>query len=244
MDSRLLKEIRFLKVYAFATSSLLIVLVLTGFHSGNETERFKEITVERINIVEADGKTRMVISNKELFPPAIFGGKTFTRQGTPFPGMVFYNEKGDECGGFGFRSQEEQGQYFAGAAFMFDQYNQDQVIGIMYEDANGQRSAGLTVWDRPTTSILPIAEKLESIRKMKDGPEKTEALKQLQQLAEKGEMGVNRLFVGRQYDGSAEITLRDIKGKARIRMLVDSANVPSLDFLNEKGEVIYRLPAK
>ena len=39
--------------------------------------------------------------------------------------------------------------YTAGAALLFDSFKQDQVIGIMHDDSNGQRRAGLWVWDRP-----------------------------------------------------------------------------------------------
>ena len=31
---------------------------------------------------------------------------------------------------------------------MFDQFKQDQTVGISYNESNGQRSAGLQVWDR------------------------------------------------------------------------------------------------
>lgn len=242
MDSTLLQNICFLKAYSIAATLFLIVLVFFSFWYRRKKKHFKEISVERINIVEADGKTRMVISNKERFPSAICCGKTFTRQGARFPGMVFYNEKGDENGGLKFGSQEDKGRYFAGAGMMFDQYNQDQVIGISYEDDNGQRNIGLTIWDRPTESILPIAEKLEAIQKMKDGADKTEAMKEIQQLAKQGELGVQRLFAGRQPDGSVGLILSDSKGKQRVRILIGLTDVPRLELLDENGKIIYTIP--
>ena len=36
----------------------------------------------------------------------------------------------------------------------FDQYNQDQVVGVQYADTSEGRAYGLNVWDRPTKISL------------------------------------------------------------------------------------------
>jgi len=38
------------------------------------------------------------------------------------------------------------------------------------------------------------------------------------------------------------VLLMDTKGKARVRLAVDSANNASLQFLDANGKVVYRLP--
>lgn len=44
--------------------------------------------------------------------------------------------------------------------------------------------------------------------------------------------------------GSVGVKLSDSKGQERIRLVVDADDVPRMEFLNEKGEVIYSLPPK
>jgi hypothetical protein len=79
---------------------------------------------------------------------------------------------------------------------------------------------------------------------MKDGSEKDAAMKKLRQHAlESGLSGVARVFVGRGTKNEAVVSLADTKGKPRILLSVDGADVPSLQFLDENGKVIYKLPA-
>jgi hypothetical protein len=130
----------------------------------------------------------------------------------------------------------------AGAALLFDQFNQDQTVGITYSDNNGSRTSGLRVWDRPDVPATEQVEKIQAVRNMKDGPEKTEAMKKIQEAADRGEFGATRVFVGKSSDKSAAIILSDTRGKPRIRMLVDAAGVARLEFLDETGKVAYSLP--
>jgi hypothetical protein len=180
----------------------------------------------------------MVLSNKERAPDAMINGKSYPRQGGNSPGIVFYNDKGDECGGLVF-SGDEGGKPNAGAALLFDQYHQDQTIGIMYNESNGRRFAGLNVWERPETPLWDMVERWEKIKAMPEGPEKTEAVKKLQ---ESGALGAQRVFVGKGRDKAAAVILSDAKGKARIKMSVDEAGVAKLEFLDESGKVSYSLP--
>lgn len=102
--------------------------------------RFEEIDVERINIVDADGKVRMAISGRDRFPGWVVRGKEFP--GRPkHAGIIFYNDDGEECGGLVFGNW--------GIGLMFDQRDQDQIIGLMYSEENGSRWYGLNIWDRP-----------------------------------------------------------------------------------------------
>jgi len=103
---------------------------------------------ERIDIVEADGTVRLVISNTARFPDPVCDGQTFKRSGQIPAGLIFYNDEGDECGGLVFGGQRANGGYSAGGALLFDQFKQDQVLGLMHEDSDGRRNAGLCVWDR------------------------------------------------------------------------------------------------
>jgi hypothetical protein len=236
MDAKLQADVRFLKAYSALTTVLLVVIACVAAGQANRKPKFEEIDVERINIVDSNGKLRMVIANGERQHPGVVDGKTLSRKRPP--GMIFFNERGDECGGLSFDGNEKDGKASAGALLAFDRFRQDQTVGIQYGENNGRYYAGLRVWDRPDTSLGPVIEKLALIEKMKDGPEKAAAVKALRELPG----GAERLMVGRDRDQSAVVRLADTKGRIRIKLWVDVAGVPKIEFLDETGKVTYHLP--
>ena len=245
MEEKVKRDILMLKAYSIVITVLLGAVLVCGFvradGQSSQKPKFAEIDVERINIVEKDGTLKMVISNKERTPDPVAGGKTLVgkRQGDKSPGMIFYNDQGDENGGLVFSGREKDGKSSAGAALLFDQFNQDQTIGIMYNEAGGRRTAGFRVWDRPDTPLLKSVDKLEPIMKMQEGPEKTEAIRKLRQA---GELGANRVFVGKTDDKSAAVVLSDAMGRARIKMTVDAGGAAKLEFLDEQGQATSSFP--
>ena len=54
--------------------------------------------------------------------------------------------------------------------------------------------------------------------------------------------GAQRITAGRLRDKSATIALSDPNGKVRLRISVDGAGNPKMDFLDETGKVTYSLP--
>ncbi len=237
MESKLEKEVRFLKAYAVVATFFCAVFVLTAFTIQTRNQKFEEIDVERINIVEKDGKLKMVISNAERQHPGVIDGKMLSRKRPP--GMLFFNEKGDEAGGLSFSGDQKDGKGNASALLAFDRFRQDQTVAIQYGESNGQYSAGLRVWDRPETSLGPVIEKLGEIEKMKEGPEKNAAMQKLRELAGGA---AERVMVGRDREQAAVVRLSDTKGKPRIKLSVDAAGLPKLEFLDETGKVTYSLP--
>jgi len=236
MDDKLVRDVRYLKVYSLVLTLALSAISLAAFRPYHKT-KFEQIDAQRINIVEPNGKMDLAISNQKLFPPPVLNGKVMERSGQAMPGMIFFNGKGDEQGGLAWNSGTKDGKYWAGGGLMFDQYNQDQTVGFVYDDDNGQRSAGLRVWDHPDYPITEIWDKSQIIEKMKPGPEKEQAQKRLGE-----EWGSQRVFVGKQPDKSAVLLLADTKGNTRLRIEVDAAGNPNLAFLDEKGKAIYTLP--
>ena len=160
MESKLEKEVRFLKGYAFIATLVCAVFILSGFTLQNRKQKFDEIDVERINIVEHDGKLKMVISNNERLPDPTSGGKTFKRQGIKTHGVIFYNQLGDECGGLLYGSEEKDGKYSAAALLTFDQYKNDQILSLMYGERDGRRETGFTVIDQPETQQANATERI------------------------------------------------------------------------------------
>ena len=152
MEKKLVRDVRYLKIYSLGLTLVLAVLLLAAFQQDHKT-KFEQIEAERINIVEPNGKIDLAISNKKLFPPPVLNGKEMVRSVDVGPGMIFFNGNGDEQGGLIWNGKAKDGKYEAGAGLLFDQYNQDQTVGLSYDDENGQRSAGLTVWDHPDYPI-------------------------------------------------------------------------------------------
>lgn len=197
--------------------------------------KFTEIEVERINVVGGDGKPRLVLTNEDRLPAPVIDGQTVKRQGTPVPGILFFNHAGEECGGLVFGGDREN---WAGAALMFDQRRNDQIIGLLYRENDGRREYGLRLWERPD---LPPEywEKAAAAHTLPEGPER-DAL--LRETAQGGGAGVQRVFVGHSEAGEVKVTLADSKGRERIRMRIDADDVPRLEFLDEAGKVVYSLP--
>ena len=236
METKLEKEVRFLKAYAIIATLVVAVLFLSGFTMQSRKQKFEEIDVERMNLVEKDGQVKMVISNKERMPGPgnIVTGKFTKRASLKAPGILFYNEKGDECGGLTYTSIEKDGKYGAGGQLALDKYNGDQVIGFSLQDNNGKRKVGLHIWDQPDVSGEEQNKNWDAAHKLKPGPER-DAL--MQQAA-----GQNRVFVGGEDDKTATVTLFDLNSNPRIRMSVNANGEPKLEFLDAAGKVLQALP--
>ncbi|HJW48057.1 MAG TPA: hypothetical protein VJ726_01420, partial [Candidatus Limnocylindria bacterium] len=222
---------------------LLIVLLLAGFLQAAQRTRFTEIDVERINIVEPDGKLRMVISNRPRSIGPIYKGKPFGYPGGTRPGIIFFNDEGTENGGLGFSGgRQPDGTFRAGAQLAFDQFDQDQVLFLQYSDNNGLRRMGLTVADRADVSIYDFVMRRDSINKMPDGPAKTAALAKLMEPVNGVPLMAPRVYVGRDLSKSAIVNLSDRFGRARLRLLVDSVGTARIEFLDETGRIVQRIP--
>jgi hypothetical protein len=240
MRQSIRRQFLFLRAYAILTSLVLVVLAAAAFRQ-SPTPKMGEITVERINVVDANGTLRMVISNKDRMHPGVMDGVTIDRP-RPVAGMLFFNDEGDEVGGLTYTGMAAGGRGRANAGIMFDQLKQDQTIGISYSEANGQRSTGLQVWDRSDT--VPLSElirKLNDANKLPAGAERDAALAKVRADAPPGP---RRLFVGKTQDKASTVVLSDGEGRPRLRLTVDAAGNPRIEFLDEAGKVVARIPEK
>jgi hypothetical protein len=239
MRRSLRSELRFLRVYAITSSIVLVVLCTAAFRQ--ETKgKFDEITVGRMNVVDADGTLRLVISNKDRMHPGMMDGKTIDRP-RPVAGLLFFNEEGDEVGGLTFTGREVNGRGRANGGLMFDQYKQDQTVGISYSETDGRRTAGLQVWDRPDARLSELIEKLNAANKISDPAEREKAVAAIRASAPPSP---RRVFAGKLPDKSATVTLSDAAGKPRLTLTVDADGNPRIEFLDAEGKVVSRLPAK
>jgi len=61
-------------------------------------------------------------------------------------------------------------------------------------------------------------------------------------LRDQGLLMTERLRIGRDYDKSSVIKLKDAKGRVRIELKVEANGNPKINFLDELGQVTYSLP--
>lgn len=238
MKRRLRRKIHALQAYAGGASLALVALASMGLAQAGSSLRVDELTVQRLNVVDANGTLRMVLSNKDRMHPGVMDGKMIDRP-RPVAGLLFFNDGGDEVGGLTFTGREVNGRGTANAGLMFDQWKQDQTIGIQYSESDGQRSAGLQVWDRSETQRLSeLIERLNAANKLTDPDARSQAV---QAARAKAEPGRQRLFVGKDRSRASVVNLSDAAGKVRLVLKVEPDGGASIEFLDADGKVTNRL---
>jgi hypothetical protein len=246
MSDDIRRELRRLKGYSLLMTAAFGVMAFAAFRQGtqSQTTKFTVIDVERINIVEPDGKLRMVISNRPRSIGPIYKGQPFGYEGGGRPGMIFFNDEGTENGGLTFTgSRGADGRYRASTGMSFDQFDQDQILYFQYSDNNGVRRTGMTIADRADVNIFDLVKSRDSIvAALPEGAARNAALERLMGPRNGVPMFAQRIYVGRDPAKNAMVNLSDKNGKLRIRMMVDSLNRPSLDFLDENGRVTHSFP--
>ena len=230
------KEVFILKIYAvFMTVTCSILFVVLFKIVGSK--KFDEINVERINIVEADGKLRLVISNKARQHPGVMDGISYEeRKGQRPPGMMFFGENGNEVGGLVFDGNEGKGQ---GGSLTFDKFRGDQTVQFIHdEEADGRYFAGLKISDQ-NMPLNDLLKKDKEISKIKSKEQQKAAWRQLR---EEGLLMTERLRIGKDQQKSSIIKMRDAKGNVRIEVKVEAEGNPKINFLDKDEKIVYSLP--
>jgi len=241
MDQQLNKQIKFLKIYSAVLTLFLTAGLLLAFTYINKTPSFKEINVERINVIERSGKLKMVISNDELQHPGIIDGKTLPKRKRP-SGIIFFNTDGDECGGLVYDGTKKE----AGMVLSIDKYKNDQIMQLQYsqtgDKVNPLSNYGLKIWDRPDNFTLgQLIAADDSLKKLNDTSAYNAGIKKLKA---QGLLAQDRLFIGKNNKNQVGLFIKDKKGLPRINLYVDDNNQVIMQALNEKGEAIpFKQPA-
>jgi hypothetical protein len=242
------KELIFLRAFALTVALGAIIAVTSAFKkSGNQ--RFSEIDVERINIIEKDGTVKMIITNVERFPNGntIVNNRPTNETRKKRSGMLFFNENGIECGGFIYDGQKKADGHSSGLSLTYDQYDGDQVMQLLTEDySNGNErfvSSSLVFNDRAKKETqlksMEIAKELEELKKT--NPEMVR--QKYKQYVEQELIGSTpRVMLGKTRSENNGLFLFDDQGSPRAMFYVDKENNAKLDFFNEKGEVIASFP--
>jgi hypothetical protein len=237
MQTKLERDVRVLKLYAALTTAAFAVFVFSGFSERSNKQSFEEIDVERINIIEADGTLRMVISNRARQHPGIVNGDTIVRSSPRPPGMIFFNHLGDEMGGLVFGENGEIGHF---GSLTFDKVRNDQTIGFRYlEGDSGTYETGLQLWQQPNIPGDVMMAQYQAADTISDVALREAAL---QAIRDKNEITTRRLFLGKWRDNTTLLQMRDIKGTPRIKLMVSPDGTPTLEFMDESGNVTYSVP--
>jgi hypothetical protein len=237
MKRSLRRQLRLLYAHAVVSTLALALVVAAAFAQPERPRNLGEITVERINVVDADGTLRLVIANKDRMHPGVIGGKTLVRP-RPYAGFIFFNDQGDEAGGLTLRGREGNGRRDADAGIMFDQLGQDQTIGFEYGEQNGRRSAAFKVWDRSDAPLADLVEALNRAQAIPDPEARAAAIARARAAAPPS---AQRVFVGKTAERAATVLLADAQGRNRLALRVEADGRASIDFLNADGGVMQRL---
>lgn len=238
---RLERQVRVLKRYAVLSSASFLVLIGAAFASGRQ-ERFTEIDVERINVVEPDGRVALVIANQARLPGVVMNGREWSDR-EQIHGMIFFNGEGDEAGGLTLKSVRTDSGVVAFGHLSFDRMESDQVVALNYFEEPGFWGAGLRVSHFPahgTAEWLPLED---SVMRLPEG-ERDQAMRDLRiRFMREGKWEIPRVFMGSE-GKMAIVRVNDTTGRERIRMVVDSLDVARLEFLDAEGKVIQRIPER
>jgi hypothetical protein len=217
-------------------------LALAAFTQATRRPHFQEIDVERINIVEPDGKLRLTISAAARSPGWVFHGKPYP--GRPKgAGLIFFNDEGEEDGGIGFGGHKDQGKVSAYGGIAFDRYEQDEAVTLSYDEGEGRRRQGLLVTDRADVPITAMLAKRDSLRRLPAGPARDSAMQAF--MDNNGQpLAARRLFAGRDEQRSSVVRLSDPRGRPRLVLSVDSTGVAVIQFLDTVGHVTRSLSSR
>jgi hypothetical protein len=240
MKRRLRRQLRFLQACALINALALVFIASTAFRQASSPQKIDEITVQRLNVVDSNGTLRLVMANKDRMHPGVMDGVTINRP-RPVAGLIFFNDAGDEVGGLAFSGEERDGQRRANAMLAFDQWKQDQTVAISYSETNDQRSAGLQVWDRSDTRLTELITRLNAANAIQDAAEREKAVQAARAAAPPGP---RRVFVGKNTDRAATVSLADANGKPRLTLTVEANGAARIEFLDADGKVVQRIPTR
>lgn len=233
---------------------LNICLLFIVFFNSEPSHTFKEIDVERINIVESDGTLKLALFNSERLKRGLDGDK---RQGSgTISGMLFYNEEGYETGGLVFDGKKISDGQKSGIGLMFDGYRQDQTIALQHNEQKDSLiryyEDGLRIMSRPDRSN--VKEEYDFYKlKYPDlfGDENTPRFSKKEldsmemKLAEAYKVATQRIYLGsvrgdkgKGWFDNSGLYIKNKYGKNMIKIYVDKDNKPKFEVLDTLGKTV------
>jgi hypothetical protein len=181
--------------------------------SGPWSTTLDTLNVQRINVVDPDGKTRLIISDSAHFPGAIIHGNTYPRSIHNVAGVIFLDTRGHETGGLAFAKLRD-----------------DDIDNLSF-DYTFQPTDGIRMWkqESPDGKRWRTAFEIFDRRPYQPGPPTSS-------------QGIERIALSDRNE-DASLVISDAQGHPRIRIGVDRAGKPEIEMLDTEGRVIYRAGA-
>jgi hypothetical protein len=243
----LIREVRRLRTYCVVSWAALAVFALAAFQTNardGEHLHVAELTTERLNVVGHGGRSAVVIANAERLPGSVMNGRE-RREERRGAGLLFYNDDGNEAGGLILDSKRQDDTLVrAFGQLSLDRFESDQVAALRYIESAGGWEAGLQVSHYPRGNVAEWHLALDSIDRLTTPAVRDSARRALRRrFFREGKWEVPRLFAGER-GRTAAVELRDMRGRERIRLTVDSLGAAKLEFLDSTGAVTHRLPER
>ena len=241
---RLHGKVKRLQIAVAALIGLNLFIIISAYRQKDSSnEKFDEISVDRINIVDKKGVTKMVIASQDMLRKDAKGINTVDFN---YSGMLFRNEEGEECGGLIYNGKKTATGQESDAGLTFDQYNQDQVININHsESVDSDRSAindGITIIQRPDYTKKKEEYKLYAdIENMNVTKEQKDSVKGY--YADQGVVSRRRLFLGvdrgvknnKPYNETG-LFIKNKMGNIIMKIFVDYDNIPHFEVYDPNGK--------
>jgi hypothetical protein len=130
---------------------------------GQRSATFDTLTVQRINVVDPDGKMRLIIANSARLPGAIQHGREYPRSINDAAGVIVLDAKGNETGGF--VSAKLRDNDIAGFTWDYTYQPTDGIRMWKQERDDGARwRAGFDIFDRrPYTGRVESSQGVQRI---------------------------------------------------------------------------------
>ena len=206
------RQVRNLRTYSIVCTLAVATVLLMGAKEPDRIERVSTLRAERIEIVDTDGKVRMLLTGPQKMPgPG--GPHDYRPNARKFvaPAIIFYDETEHEYGGLVPRAKSGDASL---TAMVFD-YSKTEAGGFFTQQkADGTGFAGLIIND-PSPAAMS----------------QSEAMKR----------DWNRIRISNP-EKNAEIVLSDTKGNGRILLRVTNDDRAYLEILDADGKVVFRAP--
>ena len=123
-----------------------------------------------------------------------------------------------------------------------DRFESDQVAALRYIESKSGWEAGLQVSHLPRQGLAEWYAARDTIDRLPTVAARDSALGDLRRrIFREGKWEIPRLFAGER-GKTAEVELRDMNGRQRLRLVVDSLGSARLEFLDQRGVVVERVP--
>jgi hypothetical protein len=243
---KLNRELVLLRTFAVSSAAIMTVLLLFAFKT-NENQKFGTIDVERINIVEADGTVKMIITNVAQFPngETIVNDKAINKNRKKRSGMLYFNEDGLECGGLIYDGAKNEKGHSSGLSLSYDRYDGDQVMQLITTDeargAERRVSSALVFNDR--TANVSIEETHKIFAEIESIKDKKLRRQKYREYSNQGLIGgTPRILLGKTKSQSNGLFLFGNDGKRKGNFYVDKNNNVKLEVYDDEGNVTNSWP--